>query len=194
MSRSRFRDIKRHFHLVDNESLQNSSDKLGKVRSFLETLTAKFQQFGVFAKHLSIDEQMIPYFGNHTAKMFLKGKPVRFGYKLWVLCSSGGYPFNMQVYVGKSETEYTGGLGQHVVQQMLEVVSQPLAHEVYFDNFFSSHGLFGKLRSQSIKTTGTVKQCRTGRCPLTSAAHFKKQERGTCEAFTDGKVLSLECK
>lgn len=28
---------------------------------------------------LSVDEQMIPYFGRHSCKMYMKGKPVRFG-------------------------------------------------------------------------------------------------------------------
>ena len=50
-----------------------------------------FKQFGVFAKDLAIDEQMVPYFGRHSAKMFIGGKPIRFVFKNWVLASSDGY-------------------------------------------------------------------------------------------------------
>ena len=39
----------------------------------------RFMLFGVFAHNLSIDEEMIPYFGRHSYKMFIKGKPIRFG-------------------------------------------------------------------------------------------------------------------
>lgn len=47
-------------------------------------------QFDVFSHHLSIDEEMVPYFGRHASKMFIKTKPVRFGYKFWCICSSNG--------------------------------------------------------------------------------------------------------
>ena len=33
------------------------------------------------ATNLLIDEQMTPYRGRHSARMFCKGKPIRFGYK-----------------------------------------------------------------------------------------------------------------
>lgn len=96
MSRSRFSEIKKYIHLADNDKIV-PGDKLYKVRSFISALNTRFQQFGVFSKYLSIDEEMVPYFGHHSAKMFLRGKPIRFGYKLWILASSSGYPLNVQV-------------------------------------------------------------------------------------------------
>jgi len=68
-------------------------DKLYKVREYADMLNSKFAKFGVFSHNLSIDEQMIPYFGRHSCNMFTKGKPVIFGYKSWCLCSSDGYFF-----------------------------------------------------------------------------------------------------
>ena len=35
----------------------------------------------------SIDEIMIPYYGRHSTKQFIYGKPIRFGYKVWSLCA-----------------------------------------------------------------------------------------------------------
>lgn len=58
-------------------------------------------QFGVFHKYLSIDEEMVPFFGRHTAKMFMKGKPIRYGHKLWVLASDNGYPYQFDTYCDK---------------------------------------------------------------------------------------------
>ncbi|KAG8179722.1 hypothetical protein JTE90_006627 [Oedothorax gibbosus] len=100
MSRQRFRDIKKFLHLCDNNSI-DGSDKLAKVRCFIEMFCKKLQQFGTFAECLSVDEEMIPYTGRHSAKMYMRNKPIKFGYKLWILASSQGYPFNIQVYVGK---------------------------------------------------------------------------------------------
>ena len=51
-----------------------------------------WQQYDVLHDLLSIDESMMPYYGSHSCKMFIKGKPIRFGYKLWCLCESDGYP------------------------------------------------------------------------------------------------------
>ena len=54
-------------------------------------MNASLQQFGLFEKDLSIDKQMVPYFGRNSAKMFIRGKPIRFGYKNWDLASSDSY-------------------------------------------------------------------------------------------------------
>ena len=40
---------------------------------------------------LSVDESIIPYYGRHGAKQFIKGKPIRFSFKLWVLAKPKGY-------------------------------------------------------------------------------------------------------
>ena len=55
-----------------------------------------------------LDLVVIPQdFGWHSCKMFLKGKSVRFGYKVWCLCSSGGYLYNFDLYSGKLEDKLT---------------------------------------------------------------------------------------
>nr|CAH7746854.1 unnamed protein product [Callosobruchus chinensis] len=45
-------------------------------------INEKNMQFGIFSHNLSIDEEMVTYFGRHSCKMFMKGKPIRFGFKL----------------------------------------------------------------------------------------------------------------
>lgn len=47
---------------------------------------------------------MVPYFGHHSCKMFIRGKPIRFGYKVWMMCSPEGYLFSMQIYTGAAKT------------------------------------------------------------------------------------------
>lgn len=100
MSRNRFRAIKQSIHLSDNTQL-NKDDKFSKLRPIFDTRNTTFLQFGVFDPNLSIDEEMVPYFGRHSCKMFIRGKPVRFGFKLWCLCSHDGYLYKFIPYGGK---------------------------------------------------------------------------------------------
>jgi hypothetical protein len=160
LSRQLFHDIKRNLHLCDNASIQ-TTDKLYKVRKYVEMLNTRFSQFGIFAHNLSIDEQMIPYFGRHSCKMFMKGKPVRFGFKAWCLCSADGYLFNFIPYAGREESfDSDLGLGASVVMQLLHTVSIPENHAVYFDNFFTSHKLLIKLHEEKFYATGTIRESR----------------------------------
>ena len=87
-------------HLADNDNLAKN-DKLAKVRPYLNLMQGNFAQFGLFSKRLSVDEQMVPYYGHFSTKMYMKNKPVKFEMKIWFLASSQGYPF--QVYAGKSD-------------------------------------------------------------------------------------------
>ena len=72
MSRNRFSEIKSFLHVCNNNEL-NNDDKWAKLRPII--------QFGVFSHYLSIDEQMVPYFGRHSCKQFIRGKPILFGYE-----------------------------------------------------------------------------------------------------------------
>ncbi|KRZ83657.1 Major facilitator superfamily domain-containing protein 6, partial [Trichinella sp. T8] len=43
-------------------------------------------QFDIFHEQLSIDKGMLPYYGHHSCKMLIRGKPIRFGSKIWTIC------------------------------------------------------------------------------------------------------------
>ncbi|KAL3210899.1 hypothetical protein MRX96_008552 [Rhipicephalus microplus] len=177
MARNRFRQLKRFFHVVDNTQLK-AGDKMGKIQPFYDEISKCFRQFGVFNKSLSIDESMVPYYGHHSCKMFIRGKHIRFGYKIWMMCSSNGIA--MELYCGRKEKEDKTPLGIRVVSNMASVLEAPEQHEVYFDNFFTSHGLLTKLADQGIQATGTVRDTRTGGYPLKS---LKKHRKGRKRIF-----------
>ena len=81
MPRNRFREIKKFIHLNDNSKI-DKTDKMYKLRLYFDILKKEFGKFGVFHSELSIDEMMVRYYGKHPAKMFLRGKPIKFGYKI----------------------------------------------------------------------------------------------------------------
>jgi DNA excision repair protein ERCC-6 len=194
MSRQTFRDIKRNLHLSDNTALQ-PDDKLFKIRAYVEMLNARFAKYGVFSHNLSIDEQMIPYFGRHSCKMYMKGKPVRFGFKAWCLCSSDGYLFQFMPYTGRDENyDADLGLGASVVMSLLRVVSNPEQHAIYFDNFFTSHKLMIKLHQSHFHATGTVREPRLIASELENSKSFQKRERGAYDFRFDKRNQVLAVK
>jgi len=95
MSRKKFEDILRNFHVADNKDLEKA-DKFAKVRPLLAALNERWLLFKPSDNHLSIDESMIPYYGKHGAKQHIHGKSIRFGYKMWSLATPisqhGGRP------------------------------------------------------------------------------------------------------
>lgn len=191
MSRNRFQTIKRFLHLADNLNL-DKNDRLGKIRSYLTLCKATLCQFGVFMKHLSIDEQMVPYFGRNSLKQYIRGKPVKFGMKLWVLASSDGFPFDFDVYTGKEDNVEKGLVGERIVMNFAKKIECKTHHCLYTDNFFTSANLLSLTSSIGLRHTGTVRPNRIGGCPLTDTKNFKKQTRGTYEMFGDDELVAVQ--
>lgn len=157
MARNTFQKLKSNFHIANNNEL-DKNDKFAKVRPLFALLNTRFMQFGVFEPNLSIDEQMVPYFGRHSCKMFIRGKPIRFGYKYWCLCSSKGYLFQFLPYAGASDAyDKQIGLGASVVMGLMSVCEYPRQHTVHFDNFFTGYHLLCLLKEKGFCATGTIR-------------------------------------
>ncbi|KRY92720.1 PiggyBac transposable element-derived protein 3 [Trichinella pseudospiralis] len=90
ISSSRFMEIKKYLYLADNQKLVKD-DKMSKLCTNCSTPALSIKH-GMFHEKLSVDESIVPYYGRHAAKLFLKGKSIRFGYKVWLLCGNDGYP------------------------------------------------------------------------------------------------------
>ena len=80
MSRSRFQEILQCIHFADNSNLP-SNDSFAKVRNFLAMINERCLLYFPTQQNLSIDESMIPYFGQNSCKQRMPIKPVRVGYK-----------------------------------------------------------------------------------------------------------------
>ena len=76
MTRNKFEQIKRFLHCSDNDNLCDN-DKFAKVRPLINMLNERFLAYAPEESHLCIDESIVPYYGRHGAKQFLKGKPTR---------------------------------------------------------------------------------------------------------------------
>ena len=90
-----------YLHFADNQNL-TEGDKMSKTALLYEMLNRDIIQFGIFNK-LSVDESMVPCFDWHSAKMFIKGKSIRFSFKIWYLCGSDSFSYNIKIYQGKEK-------------------------------------------------------------------------------------------
>ena len=183
MRRQKFKTIKRYLHLNDNAMI-DASDKMYKLRPFLDALNKNFQKFGIFHSHLSIDEIMIRYYGMHSAKMFMKGKPIKFGYKFWCLWGEDGYLYNFAPYLGKENEPNNKPLEIRVIKNLTSIIPKEEAtnYEIFFDNFFTSIEFLKHLGDNSLKATDTIRENRTKKCPLISS---KVMEKTTERRFTN---------
>ena len=138
---------------------------------------------------------MVPYFGRHSAKMFIRGKPIRLGYKNWILATSDGYPYKFGTYTGAYETKDSSKpLCPQVVSDLLSMVEKPACHRVYFDNFFTSYLLLRDLHEKSFKALGTTRENRTMQCPLRPSKSVEKEKRGFFDYRSDECVSIVQWK
>jgi DNA excision repair protein ERCC-6 len=100
ISRNKCKKVKSMIHFQDNE---NKQDRGFKIRLLMEMINVAFQQSGIFEEFLSVDEMIVKDYGHNSLKQFIRGKPIRFGYKLCSLCGTSGYCFNFRLYCGKDQ-------------------------------------------------------------------------------------------
>lgn len=196
MPRSRYMKIKSFIHFADN-TLMDKEDRGFKIRPLLSMINTEFKKFGIFDKELSIDEMIVKYYGHNTLKQFIRGKPIRFGYKFWALCGSSGYCYNFDLYTGKSIAKNDRedlALGSRVVLDMLDFVSDPASHCIYFDNLFTSRDLLIHLQKCGYRATGTLRENRLSMCPIKDSKSLGKEDRGTYDFRFDvnGEILFVK--
>ena len=139
---------------------------MAKIHPLQEAVNSSLQQFGVFSENLSVDEQMVPYFGSHSCKIFIRGRPIRFGYQNWILALSCGYPFKIQTYIGELEMRWDQPLGLCIVSNLLLIIENPRQHCACFDNFFTSYQFLVDLKEKRSRTLDTILENRLMKCPM----------------------------
>ncbi|KRX51928.1 PiggyBac transposable element-derived protein 3 [Trichinella sp. T9] len=148
----------------------------------------KHRQFYIFHEQLSIDEGMLPYYGHHSCKLLIRGKPIRFGSKIWTMSSANGYPYALKIYAGRDERKKNEPLGMKVIEEMISVLERAEKHELHFNNFFASYDLLEKLSGKMIRATGTMRNSRTRKILIMPVDEVKKKHRGFFDHVCNGTV------
>jgi len=123
-------------------------------------------KYGFYETQLCVDEMMVKSYAKTSLKQFIRGKPIRFGIKLW-RCTSDGFLLNLDLYCGKNgnslDKKLNGcALGTRVLMNLLKPLlfrtrSQNRSmYNVYFDNYFTSLDLVLHLKKLGLGATGTI--------------------------------------
>lgn len=188
MRRERFITIMRFLHWGDN-SKPSTNDRVWKLLPVIDMLQAKFLEHFVPTEHLNYDESMIKYFGRCGLKQLIKGKPIRYGYKVWCLNAENGYLVSFEIYQGEGpepNEEYNKLFGKctaPLVKMLDKLPEKDLSYQIFTDNLFTSVNLLKSLRMRGYGATGTIRENRMPKeCPLSTKEEMKKKPRGSFES------------
>ncbi|CAL1278056.1 unnamed protein product [Larinioides sclopetarius] len=117
-------------------------------------------------KHISLDEQMIPFKRRCIFKQYVPGKPNPVGLKIFVLSARDGLVLDFAIYDGKgcvpAEDLKTLGLGDGIKKRLAESIPKNLNHVIYTDRYFAGVAIAEHLLQNKIFLTGTVQCNRIG--------------------------------
>ena len=132
---------------------------------------------------------MKPYYGRHGANQFIRGKPIRFGYRMWALTTALGYVLQFEPYQGARGRQAPDvndlGMGVAVAVDLLSELQKDNAYYLTFDNLFSSLRLVDKLTDMGMSCTGTIRANRIEDCPVKDLKQMSKTERGSYDYAYD---------
>ena len=110
---------------------------------------------------------MLLYYGRNNSKQRMQNKPVRSGYKMWVLAESLGYVINFDTYQGAKNgmsmraSEKNWRLGETVVLSLLDALPKETCYRVFMVNFFTSIWLLEFLATNSIRASETMREIKS---------------------------------
>lgn len=182
MTNKNFVKIKRFLHFADNADT-SSTDRIRKLRPLVTMLRNKFLSIPLEGD-LSIDEQIVPFKGQHSLKQCMAKKPHKWGYKVFVLAGVSGFAYDIEVYCGKQDntlhdSETDCGASGNVVVRLSRCIPNHAGYKLYFDNYFNSPNLQVSMAKRKIWCLGTVRPNRLPNCQLPADVVLKKRGRGS---------------
>ena len=157
MTCQRFELIGTFLHIVTTEEEEASKeDPLRKIRPLYDHIKQRCFDLYQPLQQLSVDERMVKSKARTHFVQYMKNKPVKWGFKYWVIADASGYTVDFDLYTGKSADSERGRLACNVVLKL----AQPFCfqgYEIFVDNFYTSPTLFVELLSLGITATGMQK-------------------------------------
>ncbi|XP_070397519.1 piggyBac transposable element-derived protein 3-like [Dermacentor albipictus] len=186
MSRNRFLKLMACLHIVDNLAVpeEEKQDKVWKLRPWIVALQRNLESIEQ-EEYNAVDEMMVPFTGRSSLKQYMPNKPVPWGFKLWGRAGATGILYQFDVYQGKTNANYTFGLGGDTVLDMCSKLPSDEGFKVAADNFFSSLDLVEELTGRGIQYVGTLRQNRLKDCSLKPEKALKPHGQGSHDHSVD---------
>ena len=171
MTIDHFEQIRSYLHFVD-EKESNKKDPFYKIRPMVDHIISSSQKLFSPEQCLTIDESMIRFNGRSGHKVYMPLKPIRYGFKAYVLTeSSSGYVLNWMLHQrGKKQT----------LQKTIELLTNNLknkGHQISMDRFYTTLDVVNYLTEIGFRVIGAVMQNRA-RLPENIIRKSKELERG----------------
>ena len=141
----------------------NASDPLKKVHPLYNLIKTKALEHYQPLCELSVDKRMVKSKARTHFRYYLPKKPIKWGFKYWVVADPTGYTLDFNLYCGRRciSPISENGLTYDVVMDLTESL-QFQGYFVFFDNFYTSPTLLHSRKERGIGATGTLTTNRRG--------------------------------
>ena len=195
MKRDRYWHILRFLHFTDNRNdTQNADENFGrlwKMRNIFEIIDRTFSKFYNPTEHLAVDEVVVLFKGRVVFRHCMPNKGKGFGMKIYKLCDSNGYTYDLKVDLRKDrQSTAQRSMAAHAIVTELTRKVEGRGHKLYLDSFFSSPALFDDLTKKKINCCGTVQPNRRG-MPRDLESMKTKLKPGDIKVRTRGDLTAI---
>ena len=137
------------------------NDRLAAVSKILAMFLCNLRRFYVPAATLTVDEQLLGYWGRVPGRSYMPNKPKKYGLKIfWIAEAGTGFALNGNIYSGRAVNDPVHrNLSYDVVMQLAEPFFGS-GRDIVTDNFFTSHALAVSLLQKSLTLLGTIRKQR----------------------------------
>ena len=164
MARDRFFLMIKFFHLANNEKTDLiKSDRLYKIREFINLIRNNCRSVYYPGPNLCVDESLVLFKGRLSFKQYIRTKRARYGIKLYQLCSSNGLLLDFLVYFGQMNSELEQTDGMLTTERIPITLMKPYlnhGHTLYVDNFYTTPKLAEYMLQNGTKLVGTIRNNR----------------------------------
>ncbi|XP_035228230.1 piggyBac transposable element-derived protein 4-like [Stegodyphus dumicola] len=147
MPKNRFRQLWKYWHFSNNEHRQ---ERLDKIKSLYSYLVEKFQKIYKSGKELSLDEDIIPWRGRLSFRIYNLEKIIKYGILVLMVCeATSGNTCNLEIYCAQ---------GKSLIATILSVLSPYLNlwHDVHMDKYYNSVKVAEELLKHKTNICGTI--------------------------------------
>lgn len=202
MSRNQYFLIRNHLRcrdctIVTNE--EKGSNKYWRVAPILNSVRAGCleNERGLL---VSMDEQMVPFWGHTQMRQHIKGKPNPCGLKNFVACAPDGLPLDFFFYEGKGDSILPADANLTFPQLSIagKVIVRltknlPPGMSIYMDRYFTSVDLLDELHLMGYQGTGTLT---LDKVPYNTQLYTDGELRGGgrgyfCQVVREGGQISI---